>query len=78
MKRPEMLRNPVDIVMGQRIRERREALGMSIGDVARAVGGQVGDHILYEEGQLRVPSGVLISLAHLFGVVPSHFFPENR
>src|ERR1700684_2460057 len=52
----------LDVAMGQRIRERRRALGMSQGDLARAIGVTFQQVQKYERGANRVSFSRLMDI----------------
>ncbi len=68
---------PVDQHVGRRIRGKRRALGLSLDDLARALG--VGSDTIeaYERATTRVTSEHLIKLAGVLGVSVSYFFPTT-
>ena len=71
---PPLAPSRLDQHIGQRIRDRRQALGFSREDLAVRV--VLSPRLLetYERGLVRVPSGRLFDLATALGVGVSHFF----
>jgi transcriptional regulator with XRE-family HTH domain len=57
----------LDVAMGQRIRERRRALGMSQGDLARALGITFQQVQKYERGANRVSFSRLMDIVRALG-----------
>jgi transcriptional regulator with XRE-family HTH domain len=68
--------NPIDVHVGQRIRQRRALLGMSQEKVAEALGLTFQQVQKYERGTNRVGSSRLFDLARILDVTISHFFKE--
>jgi transcriptional regulator with XRE-family HTH domain len=68
---------PVDQHVGRRIKGKRRALGLTEGDLAKAL--SVGHDTIegYERASTRVPSEHLIKLAEFLGVSVSYFFPTT-
>jgi transcriptional regulator with XRE-family HTH domain len=66
--------NPVDVHVGQRIRQRRTLLGMSQQKVAEALGLTFQQVQKYEWGTNRVSSGRLFELARILNIPIPHFF----
>jgi transcriptional regulator with XRE-family HTH domain len=64
----------LDVAMGQRIRERRRALGMSQGDLARALGITFQQVQKYERGANRVSASKLYEIASTLHAPISYFF----
>lgn len=65
--------------MGERIRERRDELGLSRSDVARAMPGKTNENALYrwEKGLHRPNDDALEALAKVLKVDPAHFLTDQ-
>ncbi len=70
--------NEVDVTVGQRIKARRMALGMSQADLGDAIGVRFQQVQKYESGANRVSASRLWSIAEVLGVHVSHFFEGIR
>ncbi|MDY0872822.1 helix-turn-helix domain-containing protein [Dongia rigui] len=68
--------NPIDIHVGQRIRQRRTLLGLSQTDLGEAIGLTFQQVQKYERGANRVSSSRLFDLARVLDVPLSWFFEE--
>src|SRR5882672_3836956 len=68
--------NPIDVHVGQRIRQRRSLLGMSQEKVAQALGLTFQQVQKYERGTNRVGSSRLFDLTRILSVPISYFFEE--
>src|SRR5260221_10865872 len=68
--------HPVDIHVGQRMRQRRTLLGMSQTAVATAVGLTFQQIQKYERGSNRISSSRLFEFAKVLDVPVSYFFDE--
>jgi transcriptional regulator with XRE-family HTH domain len=66
----------VDAHVGQRMRQRRESLGMSQGRLGRHLGLTFSQVQKYEKGANRIGAGRLYLLANYLGV-PIHYFFEG-
>ncbi len=66
----------VDAYVGQRMRQRRESLGMSQGRLGRHLGLTFSQVQKYEKGANRIGAGRLFLLANFLGV-PVHYFFEG-
>lgn len=66
----------VDAHVGGRVRERREALGISQGRIARQLGLTFSQVQKYEKGANRIGAGRLFMLSQALGV-PLHYFFEG-
>ena len=66
--------NEIDRIVGLRIRERREQLGISQGRLGRHLGLTFSQIQKYEKGSNRIGAGRLFQIASFLGVPPSHFF----
>jgi transcriptional regulator with XRE-family HTH domain len=68
---------PVDQHVGRRLRGKRRALGLTVDDLARALG--LGRETIeaYEYATERIPSEHLIRLASVLDVSVSYFFPTS-
>ncbi len=64
----------IDIYVGQRLRERREALGISQGRLGRHLGLTFSQVQKYEKGSNRIGAGRLFQIAEFLGVPTSFFF----
>ena len=68
--------NPIDVHVGQRIRQRRTLLGMSQERLADAIGLTFQQVQKYERGANRVGSSRLFDLARVLDVPIAYFFEE--
>jgi len=68
--------NPIDVHVGQRIRQRRTLLGMSQEKLAEAIGLTFQQVQKYERGGNRVSSSRLFDLTRVLDVPISYFFEE--
>jgi len=68
--------NPIDVHVGQRIRQRRTLLGLSQERLAEAIGLSFQQLQKYEHGGNRVGSSRLFDLARVLNVPISYFFEE--
>jgi len=66
--------NPIDIHVGQRMRARRQHLGMSQEKLANAIGLTFQQVQKYEKGMNRMGSSRLLQVADVLGVTPPYFF----
>lgn len=66
--------NPVDIHVGQRIRQRRVLLGISQEKLAETMGMTFQQVQKYERGKNRVSASRLYQLSHILDVNISYFF----
>jgi transcriptional regulator with XRE-family HTH domain len=64
----------IDAHVGQRLRERREALGMSQGRLGRHLGLTFSQIQKYEKGSNRIGAGRLYQISQFLGVSPLYFF----
>lgn len=71
---PARLAAAADRHVGQRMRERRVQLGLSLAQLAVALGVTTQQARKYESGQNGIPAGRLASLAALLGVEPAWLF----
>ncbi len=71
-----MTANELDVHVGQRIRQRREALGISQGRLARHLGLTFSQVQKYEKGANRIGAGRLFLIAHFLEVPIEYFFEE--
>ncbi len=69
-----MSASEIDAYVGQRMRRRREALGISQGRLGRHLGLTFSQVQKYEKGTNRIGAGRLYQIATFLGVPPSHFF----
>jgi len=68
--------HPIDVHVGQRIRQRRVLLGISQTDLARAVGLTFQQVQKYERGANRTSASRLFEFAMILDVPVSYFFEE--
>ena len=66
----------IDRVVGQRMRQRRESLGISQGRLGRHLGLTFSQIQKYEKGANRIGAGRLYQIATYLGVKPSYLFDE--
>lgn len=64
----------IDAYVGQRMRRRRETLGISQGRLGRHLGLTFSQIQKYEKGSNRIGAGRLYQIAQYLGVAPGHFF----
>jgi transcriptional regulator with XRE-family HTH domain len=64
----------IDAYVGQRMRQRREALGISQGRLGRHLGLTFSQIQKYEKGSNRIGAGRLYQIATFLGVPPGQFF----
>ena len=64
----------IDAIVGQRLRLRREALGISQGRLGRHLGLTFSQVQKYEKGSNRIGAGRLYQIAMYLGVTPAYFF----
>ncbi len=64
----------IDVHVGTRLRLRREALGISQGNLGRHLGLTFSQIQKYEKGSNRIGAGRLYQIAKFLGVSISHFF----
>src|SRR3954454_4648696 len=64
----------LDVLIGKRMRERRRALGLTMQEVAAALGVPYQQLHKYETGANRLSAGRLFLLAGALGVEVGHFF----
>src|SRR4051794_15408051 len=67
----------LDALVGKRARERRRALGLTMQEVAAALGVPYQQLHKYETGANRFSAGRLFLLAGTLGVEVAHFFGED-
>ena len=67
----------LDVLVGRRMRERRLALGLTMQEVAAALGVPYQQLHKYETGANRLSAGRLFLLAEALGVEVAHFFGED-
>ncbi|MBP2236792.1 transcriptional regulator with XRE-family HTH domain [Sinorhizobium kostiense] len=70
------LPNSIDVFVGHRIRLRRQALEMSEGDLAAALGVAAGEIRKHERGEERVSAERLEKIAEILDVHFSFFFED--
>lgn len=66
--------NSIDMHVGSRLRQRREALGISQGRLGRHLGLTFSQIQKYEKGTNRIGAGRLYQIASYLGIPPSHFY----
>lgn len=66
----------VDLYVGRRIRQRREALGLSQGTLGRHLGLTFSQVQKYEKGTNRIGAGRLLLIARALGVPIQYFFQD--
>jgi transcriptional regulator with XRE-family HTH domain len=64
----------IDVHVGKKLRDRREALGISQGRLGRHLGLTFSQVQKYEKGSNRIGAGRLFQVAAYLGVQPSYFF----
>ena len=64
----------VDRHVGQRLRQRRESLGISQGRLGRHLGLTFSQIQKYEKGSNRIGAGRLYQISDFLGVAPSYFY----
>lgn len=64
----------IDVHVGRKLRERREALNISQGRLGRYLGLTFSQVQKYEKGSNRIGAGRLYQIAGYLGVQPSYFF----
>lgn len=69
-----MIPHPIDVHVGQRVRQRRTLLGMSQERLASGVGLTFQQIQKYERGKNRIGSSRLYEFAKILGVPVSYFF----
>ena len=67
----------VDRHLGRRLRERRQALQLELGSMARELGVEADELQAYEDGDRRVPARLLRKLAGLLAVEIDYFFRDG-
>ena len=70
--------DPVDRLVGQRLRRRRLQLGLSQLSVAEAIGVTFQQIQKYEGGTNRIVASRLFDLAQVLDVPVAYFFPESE
>lgn len=68
--------NPVDVIVGKRIRERRVAIGITQQSLGKALGITFQQVQKYEFGSNRVSAGRLYDIATLLKVPVSYFYED--
>ena len=66
--------DPIDVFVGQRVRERRLKEGLSQSAVAEQLGVSFQAVQKYEFGNIRISASTLYRLAQVLGVEPGYFF----
>jgi transcriptional regulator with XRE-family HTH domain len=74
-RRPETGPEPVDVYVGQKIAERRHALGLSQSDLGQAIGVTFQQVQKYERGGNRVSASRLWMIAEFLGVRINDLLP---
>lgn len=70
--------DPIDVFVGQRIKEARIALGSSQTDLGRALGVSFQQVQKYETGANRVSASMLMRASRTLKLSVSHFFPSDQ
>lgn len=70
--------NEIDIEVGQKIKIRRRAIGMSQQTLGNALGITFQQVQKYEKGTNRVGASRLAHVANVLGVTISYFFPDQK
>jgi transcriptional regulator with XRE-family HTH domain len=70
--------DPIDREVGQRVRERRAALGLSQGALGDAIGVTFQQVQKYERGANRISASRLHRIAELLQVTPTYFFGNDE
>lgn len=68
--------DPIDVVIGQRLRARRLQMGCNQTELANGIGVTFQQVQKYEKGVNRVSGSKLQLAADFLGVMPGHFFPQ--
>lgn len=68
------LRNPIDIIIGARIRARRKDVGLTQEKLGAETGRSFQQIQKYEKGQDRISAAVLLQIAGVLRVPVSYFF----
>ncbi len=68
---------PIDVYVGGRLKQVREASGMNLTQVSAEVAVSETSIAGYELGKERPPTADLIALAKLFGITLAELFPES-
>ena len=66
--------HPVDIYVGERLKHRRDALGLSQVDIARKIGISFQQLQKYERAVNRISASRLYDISLILDVDPSYFF----
>lgn len=69
--------SPIDIQVGERIKLRRRAIGMSQERLGQALGITFQQVQKYEKGTNRVGASRIMNIATVLGMPVSHFFPDH-
>ncbi len=69
-----MSASKIDGIVGNRLRERREELGISQGRLGRHLGLTFSQIQKYEKGSNRIGAGRLYLISEFLGVSPTYFF----
>lgn len=69
--------NPIDVLVGSRVRMRRLMLGLSQGKLADSLGITFQQVQKYEKGTNRVGASRLMAISQVLDVAPSFFFQEG-
>lgn len=64
----------VDALVGAKIRQSREALGMSVAELAQAIGASPAELVAIEQGEMRAEPRALAGIARAMGVSVAWFF----
>ncbi|CAN7655937.1 helix-turn-helix transcriptional regulator [Rhizobium sp. LjRoot30] len=77
MSKTEKRVSPIDVQVGERIKARRRAIGMSQERLGQALGITFQQVQKYEKGTNRVGASRIMNIATTLGMPVSHFFPEH-
>lgn len=66
--------SPIDRSLGERLRDRRNAIGWSAKQLAEKMQIEPEDITQFEDGVKRIPADRLLALSSILGVRPAYFF----
>lgn len=72
-----MQAHEIDKVVGERMRHRRQQLGLSQGALGEAVGLTFQQIQKYERGKNRVSAGKLVKIAEVLQIAPASLLPDT-
>lgn len=67
-------RSSIDYYVGQKLRNYREKVGLTLKDCSKRLGISHQQIHKYEAGQTKIPSGMLYKFSKLFSITPNSFF----